>query len=65
LIGLAPAGVRSDRRGGELMSRKRHRPPPPEDDRELRRTVIVAAIQGLIREALVAVLREIWRGGPW
>jgi hypothetical protein len=47
------------------MSRKRHRPPPPEDDRELRRTVIVAAIQGLIREALVAVLREIWRGGPW
>ncbi len=47
------------------MSRKRHRPPPPADDRKLKRTIFVAAAQSLIREALVIVLRELWRGGPW
>jgi hypothetical protein len=48
------------------MSHKRHRrqPPPVESD-ELKRTLIVATAQGLIREALVIILREIWRGGPW
>jgi hypothetical protein len=44
---------------------RRHRQPLPEADRELRRTVIVATAQCLIREALVVILREIWRGGPW
>ncbi len=38
---------------------------PPEEDRELRRRVILAAVQGFAREALVILLREVWRGGPW
>jgi hypothetical protein len=48
------------------MTPKRHpRHSPPADDRELRRTLIGAAVQSLIREALTVILREIWRGGPW
>ena len=47
-----------------MSRKKRHHPPPPVDDRELQRTIIVAAVQSFIREALVIVLREIWRGGP-
>jgi len=48
------------------MSRKRHRrPPPPADDREVKRTVILTVVQGLIRELIEIILRELWRGGPW
>lgn len=48
------------------MSHKRHhRQPPPADSHELRRTFIIATAQSLMREVLVIVLREVWRGGPW
>jgi hypothetical protein len=53
-----------ERREGP-MSHKRHHPPPPEVDRELRRTVIAAAVQGLVREALVVIFGDVWRGGRW
>ncbi len=45
------------------MSHRRQ--PPPADGHELRRTFIAATAQSLIREALVIILRETWRGGPW
>lgn len=48
-----------------MSHKRRRRQPPPEDSHELGRTFIVAAAQGLIREVLVIVLREVWRGGPW
>jgi hypothetical protein len=47
------------------MSRKKRHPSPPADGQELRRAFIVATAQSFIREALLIVLREIWRGGPW
>ena len=42
-------------------------PPPPEDDhRESWRSKMAAAIaQGLSRELLVIILKEVWRQGPW
>jgi hypothetical protein len=59
-------GVSSPERRGEQVPRTRHRSPsPPKDDRQLWRTVGAAIVQGLSREALVVILREIWRGGPW
>ena len=46
------------------MSQKRHHPPSPADDRELKRTVIAAVAQGLVREALAFMLGR-WGGGHW
>ncbi len=41
-------------------------PPPPEGDhREFWRRMADAVAQGLTREALVIILREVWRQGPW
>lgn len=41
-------------------------PAPSEDDhRELWRRVIAAIAQGLSREALVIIVREVLRQGPW
>ncbi len=48
-----------------MSPKRRRRQLPPVDDREVKRTVFLAMAQSLIREALVIVLREIWRGGPW
>jgi hypothetical protein len=48
------------------MPTSRHRrQSPPADDHELRRLALASVVQGLIREALVIILREIWHGGPW
>lgn len=48
------------------MPAPRHRrQPPPADGRELRRVFFADVVQSLIREALVVILREIWRGVPW
>ena len=35
------------------------------EGRELRRTLIIAIAQSFLREVLVIILRELWRGGPW
>jgi hypothetical protein len=44
------------------MSCKRHRPPPPpEDDRKLWRAIAAAIAQGLSREALLIIVREVTR----
>ena len=43
------------------MDRK-HRTPPGEN-RELWIRAILAAVQGVAREALVILLREVWRNG--
>jgi hypothetical protein len=41
-------------------------PPSPEGDyRELWRRITDAIAQGLSREILVIILREVWRQGPW
>lgn len=42
-------------------------PPPEEDDhhREFWRRIAAAVAQGLSREVLVIILREVWRQGPW
>lgn len=47
--------------GGKVRNHKS----PPEEDWGLRRRVILAAVQGFAREALVILLREVWRGSPW
>jgi hypothetical protein len=47
-----------------MVARHRRRSPPA-DDRELSKAIIRIVAQGLFREALLIVLREIWRGGPW
>jgi hypothetical protein len=40
--------------------------PPKDDHREAWRSRITAAIaQGLSRELLLIILREVWRQGPW
>jgi hypothetical protein len=38
---------------------------PEGDHREFWRRVADAIAQGLSREALVIILREVWRSGPW
>jgi len=44
------------------MPHKRHRtPPPPEDDRQLWRAIAAAIAQGLSREALLIIVREVSR----
>jgi len=49
-----------------MSNKRRRRQSPPADDRERWwRIISLAAVQSLAREALVIVLREIWRGGPW
>jgi hypothetical protein len=42
-------------------------PPPSDDDHrhEFWRRVTDAVAQGLSREVLVIILREVWRHGPW
>ena len=43
-------------------------PASPEGDghrRELRQRIAAAIAQGLSREVLVIILREVWRQGPW
>lgn len=41
-------------------------PSPPEGDhREFWRRMADAIAQGLSREVLVIILREVWRHGPW
>ena len=41
-------------------------PSSPEGDRrEFWHRITDAVTQGLVREALVVILREVWRGGPW
>lgn len=48
------------------MSRRRHRPPPPpQDDHQLWRAVLAAIAQGLSREALLIVVREVMGGRLW
>jgi hypothetical protein len=44
---------------------KHRRHTPPADDRKLRRCLLGAIAEGFVREALVIILREVWRGGPW
>jgi hypothetical protein len=51
--------------GEEPTPQLRHRRDPDSGDRELRRIAYSALLQGLVREALVVILREIWRGGSW
>jgi hypothetical protein len=34
---------------------------PPGEDREMRRRIILAAVQGLAREVLAIFAREVWR----
>ena len=46
------------------MPEEQHQPPPGED-KELRRKIILAVVQGLAREALEILLREVWRYRPW
>jgi hypothetical protein len=48
------------------MSKARHRrDPQPGDDSKLRRLLLVAAVQALIREALEFVVQEwVRHGGP-
>ena len=38
---------------------------PEGDHREFWRRVTDAIAQGLSREVLVIILREVWRHGPW
>ena len=38
---------------------------PEGDRREFWRRIADAIAQGLSREALVIILREVWRHGPW
>jgi hypothetical protein len=48
------------------MPQPRHRrQSTPADDREVRRVIYAALLQNFIREVLVVILKEIWRGGPW
>jgi hypothetical protein len=37
----------------------------PPGDSDLGRKLTLAAVQGLAREALAILLREVWRTGPW
>ena len=39
--------------------------PPEGNHREFWRRVTDAIAQGLSREVLVIILREVWRSGPW
>jgi hypothetical protein len=39
--------------------------PSEYDRREFWRRVMAAIAQGVSREALVIILREVWRQGPW
>ena len=43
----------------------KHQPPPEGDHEPWRRIIIPAAVQGLTREALVILLREVWRIYHW
>jgi len=48
------------------MSKSRRRlKPPPADDHDLRHVLFAAAVQDLVREVLMVILRELVRGGPW
>ena len=44
-----------------MSSHKRQRPTPPPEDGRLWRTVVAAIAQGLSREALLIVFREVTR----
>ena len=39
--------------------------PSEGDHREWRQRIAAAIAQGLSREVLVIILREVWRQGPW
>jgi hypothetical protein len=48
------------------MSQDGHRrTPPPEDARQLWRAIAAAIAQGLSREALLIIVKEVVRQGPW
>lgn len=48
-----------------LMSQQRQKPPSPNDHEPWWRVLIAAIAQGVSREALVIILKEVWRQGPW
>lgn len=48
-----------------LMSQQRQKPPSPNDPEPWWRVLIAAIAQGVSREALVIILKEVWRQGPW
>jgi hypothetical protein len=39
--------------------------PEGDDRREFWRRMVAAVAQGVSREALVIILKEVWRQGPW
>jgi hypothetical protein len=47
------------------MSHKRQKPPSPNDHESWWRVLFAAIAQGASREALVIILKEVWRQGPW